>query len=106
MTEKKPTLEYEARKPRRWPSWFLLAAPVLRSLVLVNLYGMAIIAPIFAVLGAVNLFHPVAGLMLLGQAVVTARDKIEWEISTIIMSLFAVPLAVWHSRNVLFGSRN
>ena len=70
-----------------------------------NCRALAIMMPIFALLGAVNFYRPVEGLEMFGRPVVTLRDKIKWEVSTVAISVVTVPLAVWHAHTVLSTGR-
>ena len=84
-----------------------VAALVIWPILVFDIYAGATIGPILVVAGIVNFFRPSDGtLWMFGEPVTTLRQKIEWMLTTVPISVTFIALAVWHFRWSRCRTRN
>jgi len=76
----------------------MLLALFIWPVIVLDIWTMALVGPVFFVLGIINLFHPIPGLWMGGKPVATHGQAIRWVISTAVISIVGILLAVWHWR--------
>jgi hypothetical protein len=95
MRAQRQIIEYESQRPRRGGA----ARELLSSVVSVNLWGIAILAPIFTVVGTLSFWFQINDMYMFGEPVVTALQKLVWIGRNALLSGLSISLLVWRIRS-------
>ncbi len=93
-------LDYARPQKRHWPVWLCLLGRFVWAIVVIDIYGLAVIGVWFTIYGIIiNFFHPIEGLEMFGKPVKTPQ-KVQWLVENALLNAAFIPLAIWHARRL------